>query len=409
MKKALILAAVAAIALSACSKNEILETVNTVPEEAAIGFSNYTPKSLTKVNNTYISGTSLVADKQFAVYAWKTDYDNFLTANPGAPAFMNPAVVTWTDNNDEGANNTYSPKKYWPSGDTPANLSFIAYYPYGGAGITAPTFGSGDPFVASGVGTYAFTAQNTPAAMVDFCVADVVNDQVYANTNATAGENNKGTVNFVFKHQLTKVQFKFKTDNTDANTTVQLVDAKLYNIQTVGTLTATYAQNASPAVNALGTTTTTWSDQAIAGTPVVYDVTLNGNDPKVGSEIVLTTAAQPAIAGTENPATDLFMMVPQTMIAPTFSTTPNIPANLSSKAQYLLVTWDVITDGVKTTNTKALYLDQCKNEAGTATVDIDWVKNNFVTYTITIGPKPILFTAEATSWDAEQNGYYNVN
>ena len=321
MKKALFLAAVAALALSACSKNEILETINKVPEEAPIGFSNYTPKSLTKANDTYVSGTSLVAGKTFAVYAWKTDYDNFLTANPGAPAFMNPAVVTWNNNSNEGANNTYSPKKYWPSGDTPANLSFAAYYPYGGAGITAPTFS------ANTVGVYAYEGPATSAAMVDFCVANVVNDQVYGETNATFGSSNKGTVNFTFNHQLAKVQFKFKTDNEDANTEVKLVDAKLYNIQTVGTLTATYAQNASPAVNALGTTTTTWSAQAIAGTPVVYDVTFNGNNPEEGHEITLTTTAQPAAAGTENPRADLFMMVPQAMIAPTFSATPT-PAKI---------------------------------------------------------------------------------
>ena len=397
MKKFLSIAAFAAIALVAgCAKIE-----NNAPNDSAkhaIGFSNYTPKALTKAGDTYVSGTSLVVGKQFAVYAWATTYGNFLTANPGAPAFMNPTVVTWNDNNAEGANNTYSPLRYWPAGTTPDNLSFAAYYPHGGAGITAPTFS------ANTVGVYAFEAQGTPATMVDFCVADIVNDQVYGNTNATSGTANKGTVNLTFRHQLAKVQFKFKTDNNDANTEVKLVDAKLHNIQTTGTLTATYAQNASPAVNALGTTTTTWSAQAIAGTPVVYDVTLDGSNPESGSEITLTTTASTVADG------DIFLMVPQTMIAPTFSATPNTPANLSSNAQYLLVTWDVVTGGVTTTNTQALYLDQCTTtDGGDTQANIDWAKNTFVTYTITIGPKPIRFTATVAGWGPEQNGYFNIN
>ena len=394
MKKIMIIAATAALALVAgCAKIE-----NYAPNDSAqhaIGFSNYTPKALTKAGDTYVSGTALVNNKQFAVYAWSTAYGSFLSANPGAPAFMNPAVVTWTGDTDDGADNTYTPLKYWPAGTTPDNLSFAAYYPYGGAGITAPTF-------ATGVGTYAFAAQGTSASMVDFCVADVVNDQVYGNTNA--GSTYKGTVKLTFKHQLAKVQFKFKTDNNDANTVVKLVDAKLHNIQTTGTLTATYAQAGTPAVNTPGTTTTTWSAQAIASTPVVYDVTLNGNDPESGSEITLETTASTVADG------DIFLMVPQTMIAPTFSATPNTPANLSSNAQYLLVTWQVITDGVTTTNTQALYLDQCTTtDGGDTQANIDWAKNNFVTYTVTIGPKPIWFTAEVVAWDAEQSGYFNVN
>ena len=397
MKKSMILAAIAATVLFAsCAKN--IDLAPTAETQHAIGFSNYTPRMLTKAGDTYVSGTSLVANQKFAVYAWSTTYGYFMTANPGSPTFMNPAVVTWVDNNNEGANNPYSPLRYWPAGTTPDNLSFAAYYPYGGAGITAPSFD------ANTVGVYDFAAQSTSAAMVDFCVADVVNDQVYGNTNATSGSSNKGTVNLTFKHQLAKVQFKFKTDNNDPNTAVLLTDAKLYNIQTTGKLTAKYAQTASPAVNAPGTTTTTWSNQAIAGTPVVYDVTLDGHNPEPGNRLTLSTTVSTVADG------DIFLMVPQTMIAPAFSTTPNTPTNLSNTPQYLLVSWDVITDGVTTHNTQALYLDQCvTTDGGDTQANIDWAKNSFVTYTITIGPKPIYFTATVENWASEQSGYFNVN
>ena len=402
MKKTMLFAAIAALVLvTGCAKN--IDLAPTATTQHAIGFSHYTPRSLSKANDTFVNGTTLVAGKTFAVYAWATTYSNFLTADPGAPGFMNPAVVTWNDNDAEGAHNAYTPLRYWPAGTTPDNLSFTAYYPYSGAGITAPTF-------TSGVGTYAFEAQSTSAAMVDFCVADVVNDQVYGNTNATSGSSNKGTVAFTFKHQLAKVQFKFKTDNNDSNTEVKLKGAKLYNIQTKGTLTATYEQNATPAVNAACTTTTTWSAQAIASTPVVYDVTFNGTAATDAAPITLHTNLIPADASSSNPATDIFLMVPQTMIAPAFSATPNTPEKLTSNAQYLLVSWDVTTGGVTTSNTQALYLDQCVTEDnGSSQANIDWAKNSFVTYTITIGPKPIYFTATVTDWATEQTGFFNVN
>ena len=167
MKKYMILVAVATLTLASCAKIDTFDPKPAMDDERPmIGFTSYTPRSLTKANDTYVSGTTLVENKQFAVYGWQTT-GSFLTATPGTPAFMNPAVVTWTGDNTDGDANTYSPTRYWPSGDSPSRLSFTAYYPYGGAGITAPTF-------SNSVGTYAFTAQSTPATMVDFCVADVV-------------------------------------------------------------------------------------------------------------------------------------------------------------------------------------------------------------------------------------------
>ena len=424
----MILAAVAALTLASCAKIETIPT-NTVAENAPIGFTNYTPRSLTKANDTYVASTSLVNGKQFAVYGWSTAYGSFLDVNPGTPNFMNPAVVTYNDDTTTGQGNGYSPVRYWPSGDEPENLSFTAYYPYGGAGITAPTF-------STGVGSYAFTAQGTPAAMVDFCVADVINDQTYGHTNKTAS-GYSGTVNMPFKHMLTKVQFKFKAASDVANTTViELVDAKLENVKTTGTLNATYTKNASPAVNALGTTAYAWASVAKESTPKVYDITVSNStlhsaNPESSSVVVLSTTE------TTVEDADIFLMIPQNMVA----------SSDASNAQKLVVTWKVkIYDSAETAtanagttvgsnglvsvtqNVKTLYLDECvksdepmydddndpttdevANPDYTAQANIDWARNAFVTYTITIGPKPIWFTATVDEWDAEQNGYFNVN
>ena len=393
MKKYFILAAAAALALASCAKFETYTENN--DELIPIAFSNYAPKALSRVGDTYINSTTLVNGKQFAVYAWQTANAAFLAAAPGTPNFMNPAVVTYSNDNTTGEGNTYSPVRFWPAGDSPANLSFTAYYPYGGAGITAPTF-------SGNVGAYAFTAQSAAANMVDFCVADVVNDQVYGHTNKTSGDSYKGTVNLPFKHMLTKVQFKFKKATGLGETTViELVDAELAGINTTGTLTATYTQNASPAVNALGTTAYAWSAQ---GTPAGYEVFVNTANPESGSEIVLTESASTVADA------DIFLMVPQT---------------IATATQKLNVTWNVkvydtaahaTANGAEgllstTPNTAELsFYDDLKasDTSDTAAAAIQWNRNDFITYTITIGPKPIWFTATVDNWATEQNGYFNA-
>lgn len=396
MKKYFILAAAAALTLASCAKIENYEAKSvSVPEGMALAFSNYAPKALSRVGDTYIKSTTLVNGKQFAVYAWQTANAAFLAAAPGTPNFMNPAVVTYNNDNTTGEGNTYSPVRFWPAGDSPANLSFTAYYPYGGAGITAPTF-------SGNVGAYAFTAQAAAADMVDFCVADVVNDQVYGNTNKTSGDSYKGTVNLPFKHMLTKVQFKFKKATGLGTTTViELVDAELAGINNAGTLTATYAQNASPAVNALGTTDYEWS--ALSGA-AGYEVFVNTVNPESGSEIVLSESASTVADA------DIFLMVPQ---------------NIAADTQKLNVTWNVkvydTADHANANGSEGL-LSSTLNSAelsffsdlkvsdtdDTAASAIQWNRNDFITYTITIGPKPIWFTASVEGWAAEQNGYFNA-
>ena len=400
MKKYLILAAAAAVALASCAKVETYK-VSENDGEMPIAFSNYAPKSLTKADGSYVASTTLVNGKKFGVYSYATANGTAFATNAIGTQFMNGVEVTYTTGGDTDATkNTYSPLRYWPSGDTPDWLTFWAYYPVqadNGISYTAPT-GS------NGLGVYAFTAAATPAAMVDFMVADVVNDKIYGES---AGDHIavNGIVPLTFKHQLTKIAIKIKTDNEDELTNVVLTDIKVYNVKTKGNLGATYTT---------GTTDTAWDDQAIEATPKVYDVTKNGAD--FSNEILTTTAVGGADA-------DLFLMVPQDMVAPTFSTTPHTPANLSNTPQYILVSWDVkaydtaahaTANGAEgllstTSNTQAIYLDEVvvKNSSD-VTVSNDWAKNQFTTYTITVGPKPIRFTAVAVEWDAETFGNITV-
>lgn len=387
----MILAAAAALVLSAaCTKSEITSSLNDEPQ--AITFTNYAPKALSKAAAAnYAASTTLIADAQFDVYAWATangtSFDGTNGVKSNGHDFMEWYTVTYKANgNTDGTKNLYPDGyRYWPSGDTPDWLSFYAYYPSNGAGIAAP---------AAGLGEFNFTAQATAATMVDFMVADVVKDKTYDNCTPT-----QGTVALNFRHMLTRVQFKFKTtqDVLDNGTTVTLTDVKLYNALTKGTLTSSFD----------GTDTDTeWSDQ---NTPSAspYEVFVNGSDI---SDFALSATAAPAT----NNAADIFLMVPQSMITPAFADgQPHTTAHLNNAPQYLVVEWDVTTGGVTTHNTKTLYFDTDLKTtdnitAPAAALDLDWAKNASITYTLTIGPKPILFTATVENWATETYGYFNV-
>lgn len=363
MKKYFIIAAAAALALASCAKFETYTETN--DELIPIAFSNYTPKALAKASSSnYVAGTELVNGAAFDVYGWTTDNGTSFTGSNGTK-FTDWYRVVYNGGGEgtNGSANTYATKLYWPSGDNPKYLSFFAYYPSNASGITAP---------ANGLGAFTFTAASTAATQADFMVADVVKDQTYGHTNSSFA----GTVDLTFRHQLTKVQVKFKTTTAivnDTNTDITVTGATFNKINNTGTLTASYNGTA---------TSTVWS--AVSGTES-YDIA----HPAGALTATASTVA----------AADVFLMVPQTMLV-----------NSNANAQYIEVSWNTTTNGVSVPNTKKIYLDDCVTEDGGSTAaNIDWVKNNFVTYIITIAPEQIYFTGVAEGWAGETIGYYNIN
>nr|AHF25849.1 hypothetical protein [uncultured bacterium Contigcl_1493] len=360
MKKYLILAAAAAVTLAACAKVETAQNA-LMDENSPIVFSNYAPKSLVKADAaSYAPSTTLVLNTDFDVWGWSTSNGTAFDGSNGA-RFMGWYTVTYKDGGaTDGSKNAYPDGyRYWPSGDAPDWLSFYAYYPSkSGSGITPP---------ANGLGGFSFTAKEAAADQVDFMVADVVADQLYTTNN--------GTVPLTFRHMLTKVQVNFKTTTAvadDANTTVKITGATFNKIKNAGTLTASYAASA---------TSTAWT--AVSGAQQFA--------------VAYPAGALTVTASTVAPA-DIFLMVPQTMLAKT-----------EAAAQYLEISWTVTTDGVTTENTAKLYLDDCvSTDGGSEKADLDWEKNHFVTYTVTVGPQPILFTATVAEWESAATGYFNV-
>ena len=373
MKKYLTLAALAALTLAGCAK---VETSVPNAEKNAIGFSIYSPRAVDKADvANYADSSILITDAQFDVYGWSTKNGVSFTGSNGTK-FMDWYTVTYkTDGNTDGTKNVYPDGyRYWPSGDEPDYLSFYAYYPSNAGHITAP---------AAGLGAFSFTAEAAAADQVDFMVADLVKDQTYDNTNSGTD----GTVALTFRHQLTRIQFKFKTtpDVIKNNTTVTLTDVKLHGVKTSGDLTSSYNGSAFA---------TAWSNQADTAS---FEVFVNGADI---NNLQLDSLAAPAT----NAKADIFLMVPQAMVAKT-----------AAEPQFVEIHWDVTyPDGVVTHNSAKQYFKNDLKDSDNITapandLDLDWAKNASITYTLTIGPKPILFTATVADWDAETFGYFNVN
>lgn len=378
MKKIMILAAAAALVLSAaCTKTEISSPND---EQHAIGFTNYAPRSVSKADaDNYAASSTLINNATFGVYAWSVANNeakgdrNFHTNGSGDPNFMNPVVVTYKGDTGSGASNTYSPLRYWPSGDKPDGLTFFAYYPQN-KGTVAPTFSktAGENLVSTFTD---FTVNANANGQVDFLVADLVPNQYYGET--TGGASYKGTVKFTFRHQLTKVIFKFNTDATHADTEIKITGATLSGIKNKGTLVATSTASA---------TTSAWESQDGA-------VGFTINHPTAA----LTTSAEPGTSIALDNAKDVFLMVPQ---------------DIENGVQKLTITWTVATTGSATiTNTKTINLYDITKDglAHTAENAINWAMNNQVIYTITVGPQPIYFTGTVEAWGTTVNGQISVN
>lgn len=163
MKKAIIFAALAALVLAGCAKNE---TFVRVADQDAVNFGAYNGRALTKAGPTDDMNLDALKTLGFGVFATYTGTDAFedLDNDKGAnDNFMFNQQVTF-----DGAAWTYAPVKYWPN---PTNgqaadaqkVSFFAYAPY-----ADPTAGGAD-------NSYGITGFSTAVAVDDPSAGTPVN------------------------------------------------------------------------------------------------------------------------------------------------------------------------------------------------------------------------------------------
>lgn len=178
MKKVLLATAVAAMAFTSCSQNEEFENAGQVE----IGF-NSIVKNSTRATEVNLDGLKNIG---FKVYAYNTGTSQSGTGVLNKPIMENESV-TW--NTDKWT----SAKYYWPS---TGNVQFFAYSSKSDLTLTASETDKYPTLVD-------YTVPASASEQEDLLIAKAT-DQTKASS----------TINFVFSHALTQVNFSIKaTDN----------------------------------------------------------------------------------------------------------------------------------------------------------------------------------------------------
>lgn len=205
MKKNYAWMAMAVLAMTGCSQNEITEVNPDV--KAPIGFSVYTGVQTRGVitDNTDGDGTSAnglkASGKGFGIMAYLTPGTLPSTDGKYTPdgttksLFMNNQQATWDGGKSAW---TYTPKKFWPESSVD-KVSFFAYAPYSKEGATQGIeINTG--IVSGGTNTdplITFTMQDNQKDLVDLVVSTAQKDK--------GKSDNSGTISFPFKHVLSRV------------------------------------------------------------------------------------------------------------------------------------------------------------------------------------------------------------
>lgn len=347
MKKTMLFAAIAAIALASCAKNEVIQNPD---DQQAVEFGVYVPQ--TKAGKAGQTTTATIKDTQvngggFGVFAYYTD--NATYAGTTKPDFMYNQGVFWNSTKWE-----YSPIKYWPneygSGAHSAAtdyVSFFAYAPYvasasGTYGITAMSANT-----ATGDPTITYTVDLTPSTAVDLCWA-VNSADGYAWKDQTK-HSVSGTVPFLFKHALARFnvnvrgffdkvrtsQGEVSTEEIDSNTKITIEKVEI---------SGTFYPSGVLNLNNTTANTALWTPAAAAAT------TLTIPNTDIAASLKATIGGEtsfPGITGVTKTNVNIFTgAAPAKTDATYYTFIPKADATtLNVKITYYVTTQDAKLDG----------------------------------------------------------------
>ena len=243
-----------------CSKDEVTPEGETAPEvdtSGAILFTASRPSSY--ITRSMIENVEALQSAGFGVFAYYTgSYTWNLCDGSGkeghtskvVPNFMYNQQVEWSTDHW-----TYSPVKYWPNNNYPADdsgatgsesknyLSFFAYAPYKTNEVTYITGFSANDVAGAPTINYTWGADNDLlyAAQTDRYKYDS-ND---ANDNGRIGE----TVLFNFRHALCKVQFKVRRSNSSHTVSLKSLSVSFNNTATFNLGSATWSSHSGSGSN----------------------------------------------------------------------------------------------------------------------------------------------------------------
>lgn len=367
------LMACAALTMTGCSNNEVIENAAQQSGQA-IQFSTYLGKSV-QGRGTILSSSASSNLTNFGVFAAYTALADFATsATSNKMDFMHNQLVSY-----KSSAWTYDPLKYWPTmvGD---KISFFAYAPHSGNAQAHSCITPSENSVAN-VPMLTLTYPEDLKEMVDL-VADV-------QMNQMKPEGDK--VSFTLKHETTRVSISakvsedvYKSDNEHNKTKVVIksIDLKATDASSnfYGGGTYTFASTTSA--------TGTWEGTAQT-TPLSLATILNTETQSIGTKEPKYAKTGVALEGTT--PTTLFWANEYLFLVPA---TAQSAGGLTVNKAVATIKYDIVTEDANlekgyslTEAEKVVYLPTGTLEQGTA-----------YTFLFTITVNEVKLSSEITDW-----------
>ena len=230
----LILAATALVVLASCIKSNV-DPVNTAKTEGdEIGFAAVAQKA-TKADNAIITGVDYDHANTFKVWGWQSQLGDFSEFDDDDDSnFMTGLKIEWTRGwkyeSEDPTVKASAPDEAWRNKDTyyywpfSGKISFLAIHP---STVTPSTTG------------WDATNDKPQATIAGYTISDAnkTTDLMFATNEGTRAANGTSPLNMVFKHALSQIEVKVKTDaDYSADVAFDVESVTFNNIDLSGTV-----------------------------------------------------------------------------------------------------------------------------------------------------------------------------
>ncbi len=352
----LILAAAALVVLASCTKSNV-DPVNTAKTEGdEIGFAAVTQKATKAI----ITGTTYATSNKFKVWGWQSQAGDFSEFSTNAASnFMSNLTIEWTKGRDNtrteawrNASNYY----YWPF---TGKISFLAIHP---STVTPTSTGWDD------------TNEKPKASFTGYTITPDSNEDVdlmFATNEGTRAANGTSPLNMVFKHALSQIEVKVKTDaDYRADVAFDIESVTFNNIDLSGTV-------------AYGNDAISWSANDTQNQNWVYYNAQKYSEQYAENDVPVYVSDVAKVYGAAK------VNIPQ-------------PANIKAGELDPSDPLYVAADLTETTITVGYSMQQTGSDKITGTVTISkpqlWEAGKKYNYTINFRLNEILFNPSVTDW-----------
>ena len=362
MKKNLLFAALAVVAMASCAKNELK-----VPSTGSDAVISFQPVVANATKADYITNSSIApigstSDFKFSVYAWYTDGAEMTSSTTTATAYMSGVEVSYKSGHDDTTpgQGGWSPATtyYWPKN---GYLSFDAYAP--SAAIADGTFSSD---VTKGLQIANYTVKDL-AKQYDLLYSNRTLNKKNSTQDATNGTYDG--VDIAFKHALAAIEVTAKTGADYGNDAIKLKKITILNAYNKGTFT----QGMSDAI----------TENAPAWTPSSEEVSYVLFDENSGVALNQTGLS----SSSETTPISNAILLPQT-----FAHTSN---TVSIKVDYSIKQGDAYFDQ---TQTFKLNTTTVNDNSGDPVNQSKWEMGKRYTYNFIFSLEEIYFAPQVAEW-----------